>query len=254
MITNYDLLYFDRRWLLYDSIKNILDHPRITRFINAIYSGLLDLARHFNKVGEFMIIPKGVTIENKWTATGTGTSISVPVNLTAVGNAYVIVSVAGYTNSASTYGFTSPALNGVGMTTHASQSAANYSRTLIAGIIPATTGSMNFTCSISTSITWYCTVYLVSGVSQSSPIVAAGTVTGGANPSIVLNSTAMGMSFDCVSNNATGYSPSAGQTVDNGAGGQTLESHLATTTNTITLSYTGTSAYTALSGVTLNPG
>ena len=57
-MVNYNLLYFDRSWLLISIWELALN--RITRFIQGVLSGLVDKIRHFNKVGDFIVPAKSL--------------------------------------------------------------------------------------------------------------------------------------------------------------------------------------------------
>ena len=74
-MTNYNLLYFDRSWLLIAVWQLALN--RVSRFIQGVLSGITDQLRHFSKIGEFIVPAKSLTMLASTTyASGTGTSLS----------------------------------------------------------------------------------------------------------------------------------------------------------------------------------
>ncbi len=73
-MTNYNLLYFDRSWLLIAVWQLCLN--RVSRFIQGVLSGITDQLRHFSKTGEFIVPAKSLqmlsSVSSGYKASGNG--------------------------------------------------------------------------------------------------------------------------------------------------------------------------------------
>lgn len=195
----YDPVYFDAEWGL---------HHLVRRIVGAVYSGLVELARHFTKILDFILTPKGVVIENIWTGFTTATSgLTIPITVSTANNKYVVVAICTVSGSVG-----SCTLNGAAMTLLAGTNANRG--VYLYGIVPSTTGLQNLSFSTSSNVNravvWEC-----SGVNQTSPALDSQTATSASAASISTPSMACspyGMILEAADFASGTITPSNGQT------------------------------------------
>ncbi len=238
----YDPVYFDAEWGLHHLVRHI---------VGAVYSGLVELARHFTKILDFILTPKNITIENIWTGyAAVATSITIPINVTNVSNAYV-VAILTY-NGSNTSGVLGATLNGVSMT----NINRTYNAASIFGQAPATTGAQNVVIGTLGATKNICgVVFLCSGVNQTTPSLdnknATATATSVANGALSADTT--GLIIDCYSSESGTPGAASGQTTVSVSGNVCAGYLRPASTSVITSMNNSASAVLHIAGVSLNP-
>jgi hypothetical protein len=182
----YDPVYFDAGWAF---------HHLVSRIVGAVFSGVVNTIRHWVKVLDFLIDPKGIRIENTWSNYGTGTSVSVAVTPATVTNCYMVAVVSADNTVTS---ITSPLLQG--STPSTLVTVGNSPRSAIYGTTSYSTTAGTFTCTLSGSCNWRCAVYQLSGVDQTTPTTSTGSVapTQTSPMSVTLTTVDYGITIDVV--------------------------------------------------------
>jgi hypothetical protein len=241
----YDPAFLDAGWGL---------HHLVSAIVSAVYSGIIETLRHWTKVLDFIINPKGIRIENTWTNYGSGTSVSVSVAPTTVTNCYM-VAVVTTDNTVNT--ISSPLIQGVTPTTVAT--IGNSPRTAIYGTTSYSTTAGTFTCTLSGTANWRCVVYQLSGVDQTTPYGDTKTVapTQTTPMSVTLTTTDYSITIDGASQMAsTSLAAVNGQTTVT-VNGRITSGYLLTptvTSQTVGYSHTDTGTnYATMAAAVINP-
>lgn len=182
----------------------------ITFAVGATYAGITSTTRHYSKDRDFVVVPKGVVLENTWTNYATSASGTVAVAPTDVKNSYLLLVVTMRANislsSVSFGGSSMTLLTGIG-----GPSASGY----MYGLLSPSTTPGNVTFTLSGSCSWRAVVYQLSGVNQTTPtldVQGGYTPAGSSSWSETVTTTDYGFSVDmCVA--GSNGNVSNGQTV-----------------------------------------
>ena len=137
----------------------------ITFAVGATYAGITSTTRHYSKDRDFVVVPKGVVLENTWTNYATSASGTVAVAPTDVKNSYLLLVVTTRYNSIS---LSSVSFGGSSMTLLTGGGSPSVSGYMYGLLSPSTTpGNVTFT--LSSSCSWRAVVYQLSGVNQTTP-------------------------------------------------------------------------------------
>ncbi|NMC30709.1 MAG: hypothetical protein GYA45_11635 [Pelolinea sp.] len=208
----YDPVFFDASWGLHHlvrMVRNVIARL-ILRIVGASYSGRTQLARHFTKVIDITITPKAIAVEAIWTGYRSGASQTVTINIPAVANPYVVVCSVMETTASASFSAT---LNGAAMT-ELTGALANRA-VKIFGLIPGTTGPQDVVVTSGDVKTHRVSVYLLSGVNQTTPTLDAKTATSNGATSLTtpsMSASQLGLIVDCASFVSGTVSSSSGQT------------------------------------------
>lgn len=198
----FDSAFLDAEWGL---------HHLVRKIVGAVFSGVIDTIRHWAKVIEFIINPRGVQIENIWTSNGAGTSGTCAITPVAATNSYLVCCLTGYAG----YTASNVAFNGSNFT-NVTGGVLSSALSYIWGLTGHSTSAGNVTFTFSSTVTWRCVVFQLSGVNQSTPTTDAkavgGTVT---SVSLTLATVVYGMVIDCLYSENTA-TPTQGQTTISG--------------------------------------
>jgi hypothetical protein len=202
----YQPIFFDAEWGL---------HHLVHRIVSAAYTGIVETVRHWWKVLEFILNPKGVKIENIFTGTGTGTAVSVACTPASVVNSALFVYIYSASNNAiSSITYAGAAPN---TTVYNSTSTGGASAFFIFNN-PAASG--NFVATIAASSTWRVVAWHCSGVNLTTPQYDYQT-TGGTASTLTMNTAVGTILFSLPRPDSayyTGISFTSGEAVVNVAG------------------------------------